>query len=125
MNTDNSTLRAVQSISLSTIMILSVVAMVATGPVGLAAATEGVSDCTVIDSPGSYVLENDVSADQPDEACIEITADGVTFDGGGHTIMGGSDTALTSRGIHVTGASNVTTTVGRSTTPARNCPTAS
>ncbi|WP_267648092.1 right-handed parallel beta-helix repeat-containing protein [Halolamina litorea] len=46
-----------------------------------------IDDCTVIDEPGSYVLTGNVrNADE--DACIEVTVDGVTIDGDGHGIDG-------------------------------------
>ena len=60
-----------------------------------------ITECTVIDEPGDYVLESDLVDEEFFEGvCIEITADNVTLDGRGHEIRGGD-------GVLVTGA-NVT-----------------
>ncbi|MFP8958604.1 right-handed parallel beta-helix repeat-containing protein [Natrialbaceae archaeon A-CW3] len=44
-----------------------------------------VDTCTVIDSPGYYVLTGDIEGDA---TCLEITADDVVLDGMGHTVQG-------------------------------------
>ncbi len=56
-----------------------------------------ISECTVIDEPGEYVLTGDIDHDELDEPCIEITADDVVLDGRGHMIRYGS-------GVEVSGA---------------------
>jgi len=65
-----------------------------------------VDACTVIDAPGHYVLTGDLTGSH---TCLEITADGVTFDGMGYTIEGvdvSDDEAQ--YGILVNGADDVT-----------------
>lgn len=55
----------------------------ASGFVGVAAAEE-VGDCTTIDSPGTYELNQDVSSS--DAECVTITSSDVVLDGQGHTV---------------------------------------
>lgn len=67
-----------------------------------------IDGCTTIDDPGTYVLTSDVEngGQTPiSEACIEITADGVTFDGGGHTVDGRGESHT--KGVAVLGARDV------------------
>jgi parallel beta-helix repeat protein len=49
-----------------------------------------VDSCTTIDAPGRYALTGNVAGDieNPDAACIEITASNVTLDGRGHAVTG-------------------------------------
>lgn len=49
-----------------------------------------VDSCTTIDTPGRYALTENVAGDieNPDAACIEITAGNVTLDGQGHAVAG-------------------------------------
>jgi parallel beta-helix repeat protein len=65
-----------------------------------------VSECTTIDTPGSYELAGDIS-NSATSPCIEVTASDVVFDGAGHEIDGvGNGT-----GVQVAGTgtlSNVT-----------------
>jgi len=73
------------------------------------AARQTVDSCTTIDESGTYVLTTNIENGGKtaiSKACIEITADDVTFDGDGHTIdgRGVSDT----KGIAVVGARGVT-----------------
>jgi parallel beta-helix repeat protein len=70
-----------------------------------------VDSCTTIDEPGTYVLTADVDnggGTAISQACIEITADGVTFDGNGHTIDGRG--VSHTKGVAVVNAQNVTVT---------------
>jgi parallel beta-helix repeat protein len=46
-----------------------------------------ITDCTVIDSPGVYELQNDII--NATTGCITISSSNVTFDGRGHVIDGG------------------------------------
>ncbi len=55
----------------------------------VAAQPDTVTECGTIDSPGEYVLEDDIGGDV--ETCIEITSDDVTFDGQGNSIEGVGD----------------------------------
>jgi parallel beta-helix repeat protein len=55
------------------------------------AAPQEVTECTTIDSPGSYVLAGNITRDAPPEeqtTCIEISADDVVLDGNGYEIEG-------------------------------------
>ena len=45
-----------------------------------------VSACTTIDDPGRYVLTTDLESET--DACLEVVADDVVLDGGGHVIVG-------------------------------------
>jgi len=81
----------------------------ATTAQGLALQSGGpnaVTDCTTITQSGRYVLDADVrNATVAGRACIEIRADDVTLDGGGHALVGdGRGTAVAVVGP----ASNVT-----------------
>jgi parallel beta-helix repeat protein len=98
---------------------LAVLALVAGGGVAmLGAATPGsataqttVDSCTTIDEPGTYVLTGDVDNGGNtaiSQACFEITADDVTFDGNGHTIDGRGESHT--KGVAVVNAENVTVT---------------
>lgn len=60
-----------------------------------------ITQCGTIDEAGSYELGSDITA--PDaEACLTVTADGVTVDGAGHTIDGVDNDTL-SYGVQVEG----------------------
>lgn len=61
-----------------------------------AAATQPVDGCTTITEPGNYELVTDLDVQTADrDECISIMANGVVFDGGGHTIRGnGSGTGV-------------------------------
>ncbi|WP_276253233.1 CARDB domain-containing protein [Halomontanus rarus] len=61
---------------------------------------------TTIDESGEYVLADDLSSS---ETAIEITADDVTLDGNGHSVVGNSPGEYED-GIGVSGGSNVTVT---------------
>jgi len=73
---------------------------------GTATPPTPVSECTTIDTPGSYELTGDIS-NSATSPCIEITTSDVVFDGAGHEIDGvGNGT-----GVQVAGTgtiSNVT-----------------
>jgi parallel beta-helix repeat protein len=56
-----------------------------------------ISECTVIDDPGEYVLTRDFSGEGRGP-CIDIQADGVVLDGDGHRFYSGGG-----QGIRVTG----------------------
>lgn len=83
--------------------------------VGAATATDAapteINSCTTIDEPGTYVLTTDIenagetAISQP---CMRITADNVTFDGGGHTIDGRGESHT--KGVAVADAEGVTVT---------------
>ena len=45
-----------------------------------------ISACTTIDDPGRYVLTTDLESET--DACLEVVADDVVLDGGGHVIVG-------------------------------------
>lgn len=49
-----------------------------------------IDSCRTIDEPGTYELTEDIEDSERDR-CIVIEADGVTFDGNGHTIDGVGD----------------------------------
>ncbi|WP_435181868.1 NosD domain-containing protein [Halorussus sp. AFM4] len=77
-----------------------------------AAATDAtqtrIDSCTTIDRPGEYVLTADIEngGKTPiSKACIRITADGVTLDGGGHLVDGRG--VSHTKGVAVVGARNV------------------
>lgn len=55
-----------------------------------------VDSCTTITEPGTYELTTDLETQQGvGDACIRISASGVVFDGGGHTVRGnGSGTGI-------------------------------
>jgi len=53
----------------------------------------------VIDTPGSYVLTADLHVPSPDTNAIEIEADDVSLDLGGHVIRGSGSMAATGVGI--------------------------
>ncbi|WP_170977381.1 right-handed parallel beta-helix repeat-containing protein [Halorussus salinisoli] len=68
-----------------------------------------IDSCTTIDEPGTYVLTSDIDngGKTPiSEACIEITADDVTFDGDGHLVDGRGESHT--KGIVVADAEGVT-----------------
>jgi parallel beta-helix repeat protein len=96
---------------------LAALALVGAGsPVALGAASSSsapaqnvVDSCTTIDEPGTYVLAVDVDNGGEtaiSQACFEITADDVTFDGDGHTIDGRG--VSHTKGVAVVNAENVT-----------------
>ena len=68
-----------------------VLSLVLSGMGGVAAAAApqptAVSSCTTITSPGQYVLTTDIE-NSGASACLSIRANGVTLDGGGHTVDG-------------------------------------
>ncbi|WP_162224251.1 right-handed parallel beta-helix repeat-containing protein [Halorussus salinus] len=73
------------------------------------AARQTVDSCTTIDEPGTYVLTTNIENGGKtaiSKACIEITADDVTFDGDGHEIDGRG--VSHTKGIAVVGAQGVT-----------------
>ncbi len=53
----------------------------------------------VIDTPGSYVLTADLHVTNHDATAIEITADGVSLDLGGHVVRGPGQSTATGGGI--------------------------
>jgi parallel beta-helix repeat protein len=70
-----------------------------------------VDSCTTIDEPGTYVLVSDIDnggGTAISQACVEITAADVTFDGNGHTIDGRG--VSHTKGVAVVNAANVTVT---------------
>ena len=91
---------------------LAVLAL-AVAPVGLAGAQPAgatpVNACTTIDTPGRYVLTENVTGDvaDEDEACIEVTSGNVTLDGAGHSVTGTG----TGHGVEVDGAQTPVTNV--------------
>ena len=64
------------------IVILLIVCMESVGAVTL------ISSCTVISSPGGYVLTQNIINSTVDDACIKINSNDVVFDGAGYTIDG-------------------------------------
>ena len=79
------------------------------------AAPQEVTDCTTIDSPGSYALAGNITQDAPPEertTCIEISADDVVLDGNGYEIQGnitdGYYTIIGGSAIRAANASNLT-----------------
>lgn len=68
------------------------------------AAPTPISECTTIDTPGSYQLSGDVSNATADP-CIEITAGDVVLDGAGHTVDGAGSGSGT--GIDAAGPANL------------------
>lgn len=87
--------------------------VVTAGVPGIAAGTEGRTDparpidgCGTIDEPGEYVLQGNVTAAGN---CLDVTADDVSIDGGGHTLAGGGDwIAVTASGVDNLTVRNVT-----------------
>ncbi|WP_276302355.1 right-handed parallel beta-helix repeat-containing protein [Halorussus lipolyticus] len=72
-------------------------------------APTGIDSCTTIDEPGEYVLTTDIENGGKtaiSKACITITADDVTFDGGDHRIDGRG--VSHTKGVHVRDAEEVT-----------------
>lgn len=82
-----------------------------TGGVGATAGDPGdgsgtvLTECMTIDTPGSYQLGENLTTGTTDQ-CIRITADNVTFDGGGYTVSNEGD--RTDHGVIVYNATNVT-----------------
>ncbi|RJT06537.1 NosD domain-containing protein [Halococcus sp. IIIV-5B] len=68
------------------VLVVVAAASIGVGVVGAQSGTT-IDSCTTIDSPGTYTLSADLSADS---TCIRIAASDVTLDGNGHTIEGGS-----------------------------------
>ncbi len=62
-------------------------------------ASNKINNCTVISSPGEYVLTTDI-INSANITCISITSNDVVFDGNGHTIDGVIGTSTT-YGVHV------------------------
>jgi parallel beta-helix repeat protein len=99
-----------------TLAVLALVAGSGLALLGAATPTTGaaqtpVDSCTTIDEPGTYVLTADVDnggGTAISQACFEITADDVTFDGNGHTIDGRG--VSHTKGVAVVNAENVTVT---------------
>ena len=112
MTAVRSWLENARSVALSTVIVLSLVAIGVTGSSGVVAAETEITDCTVITSSGTYVLGADLTKDQTGngDACIEITADDVFFDGQGYAITGGAPITNDNFGILIDGATNVTVT---------------
>ncbi len=84
------------------------VAIVIAGGSGSAAEPTPVESCTTIDEPGEYELVADIVDDMHtrlSQACLEITADEVALDGGGHLVDGKGISDTT--GVHVRNASDV------------------
>ncbi len=85
--------------------IVIVLVAVSTGAVSAQRANVSTVDsCTTIDTPGRYALTGNVSGDieNPDAACIEITAGNVTLDGRGHAVTGTG----AGHGIEIDGTEN-------------------
>ncbi len=61
-----------------------------------------IDECTVIDTPGNYFIEQTLSVDS--DTCIEIIADDVTLDGQGQTIELSGTMPV---GVSISGVSNV------------------
>lgn len=80
-------------------VLVAVTTLVALTTVGAVGAQESVTGCETIDSPGDYVLQDDITEDA--DLCIEITSSDVSFDGQGNTITGVGDenaTAIAAQG---------------------------
>ena len=58
------------------------------GSTGQSTSTHSISSCTVIDTPGEYVLTTDVRSDA--DHCLDVRANHVTIRGEGHEIVGPS-----------------------------------
>lgn len=94
------------AVILAVTMVLSVgVAPVAAGVDGDSTARAGptttatsISSCTTINSPGQYVLANDITSSGATN-CIRIAASDVVLDGNGHVIEGVGDPGT--RGVYV------------------------
>ncbi len=86
--------------------IVIVLVAVSTGAVSAQRAgnVSTVDSCTTIDTPGRYALTGAVTDDieNPDAACIEITAGNVTLDGRGHAVTG----AGAGHGVEIDGTEN-------------------
>ncbi|UOO93940.1 right-handed parallel beta-helix repeat-containing protein [Halococcus dombrowskii] len=72
------------------IVVVLVAATAGTVSAQQAGNTTTVNSCRTIDSSGQYALTGTVTGDldDPNAACIEITAGNVTLDGQGHTVAG-------------------------------------
>ncbi|HET7324806.1 MAG TPA: right-handed parallel beta-helix repeat-containing protein [Halococcus sp.] len=74
--------------------VVLIIVLVAAASVGVASAQRSrnttIDSCTTIDTPGRYVLTQDIRStiSGANEGCIEITASNVTLDGAGHTLTG-------------------------------------
>lgn len=62
----------------------------------------------VIDTPGSYVLTADLYVTTDDTIAIELTADDIDLDLGGHVIRGPGDSSVEGTGIYGVNVSGVT-----------------
>jgi parallel beta-helix repeat protein len=86
------------------------VSVASSGAAGSADAVRtSIDSCTTIDQPGTYVLTAEIENagnTAISQSCIEITADDVTLDGGGHLIDGRGESHT--NGIAVLGAEGVT-----------------
>lgn len=60
-----------------------------------------ISEGTVIDEPGDYVLAGDLVNEEYISPCIEITADDVSLDGRGHAIRQGSGVRASGNNVTV------------------------
>ncbi|QLG60652.1 right-handed parallel beta-helix repeat-containing protein [Halorarum salinum] len=103
--------RALNAIALTAIMVLSLFAGGTAAVAGIAQQTEStapteITSCTVIDSPGHYVLTRDiVRSDEGEGPCIVIRASDVTVDGNGHVLDGNTTQESSDRaGIATTAA---------------------
>lgn len=67
-----------------------------------------ISNCTEITESGYYELSQDLTQREDRQACIEVRADDVVFDGNGHTITMDQSSANGAPGIDVQKVSNVT-----------------
>ena len=85
---------AIESTARATAAFVVALLVVVAGMPTAAAGTQGgaerptLTDCRTIDEPGEYTIGGNVTADGD---CFAVTADGVTLDGGGHTIAGDGD----------------------------------
>ena len=66
-----------------------------------------VSNCTVIDRPGVYVLTHDLSVAPGEYWCILINASNVVLDGRGHSIVGLGLEKQSMFGVFITAADNI------------------
>ena len=71
----------------SVFVFVGILAVGMSGAIGLAeeSSTSTIDSCEVIEEPGHYELESDLSSEA---TCLQITTSDVTIDGNGHTIEG-------------------------------------
>jgi hypothetical protein len=88
-------------------ILIAMVIIVGIGRASAAAATRiSITGPTVIDSPGYYVLQNDIIS-STELVCINITSSYVIFDGYGH-VIGGTDYSPDSYGMIVDNGTELT-----------------